>query len=163
MALGVDDGSVPSVGVVVDVGIAVGVGVAVGIGVGMEVGVAVGTGVGVRRAPDSTLPAVGGAESQAASASASSIRTRSASVRKRRVSDQRGSSESSRDAQRTPYSSRAGGKPTTIAHCAMAPPIATLFAYVVHANHPVIPAKAGIQVRVRTTGKATKCNQMQLN
>ena len=45
-------------------------------------GVAAGTGVGVRRASDSTMPAVGGAESQAASASASSIRTRSAGVRK---------------------------------------------------------------------------------
>ena len=78
------------------VGVSLGVGRGAGVGVDVEMGVAAGTCVGVRRAPDSTLPAVGGAESQAASASASSVRTRSAGVRKGRVSGQRGGSERNR-------------------------------------------------------------------
>ena len=93
---GIMEGVAAETGVGVGVGVSLGVGRGAGVGVGVAMGVAVGTGVGVRRAPDSTLPAVGGAESQAASASASSIRTRSASVRKRKVSGQRGSSESNR-------------------------------------------------------------------
>ena len=102
---------------------------------------AVGTDVGVGL--DSTMPAVGGAESQAASASAGSVRTRSASVRKGRVSGQRGGGESSTDAQR-PLSCpvQAGNqrqlpialKPSQSVHC-------------LHASytrrHFVVPAKAG--------------------
>ena len=57
-----------AIGVGVGVGVSVGVGVAVGVGVGVGMSVAVGTGVGVGRAPVSTTPTVGGAESHAASA-----------------------------------------------------------------------------------------------
>ena len=95
----------------------VGTGVAVAIGVGVAMGVGVSTGVGVARGagiPDG----VAGDDSQAASASASSIRTRSAGVRKGKVSGQRGGSESSTNAPRRcpciPRRSREGSGPFSL-------------------------------------------------
>ena len=70
--------------------------------------------------------------------------------------------------------------PTTTAHCAIAAPAPTLVVCVIHApstrrpreggNLASLPSVPSFQrrlesrrVRVRTTGNATKCNQMQLN
>ena len=119
VGVGVERGVAVGLAVEVAFGVEVGAGIAVGIAVVVGTGVRIGvsTGVGVGRGagiPDD----VAGDDSQAASASASSIRTRRVGVRRGKVSGQRDGGESSTNAPRrcpcSPRRSREGSGPFSL-------------------------------------------------